>query len=257
MPSVAENLTANCCDEPPKRKLRLLCFHGFRTSGSILAKQIRKWDNSIVDLLDLTFLDAPFPCIGKSDVEGIFPPPYYEWFRFNVEFTEYYGMEECVEYISNYMDKHGPFDGFLGFSQGAILAAALTGLQQKRLALLHHPPLRFVIIISGALFRNEEMMKDCYSEQIKCPSIHFIGTNDWLKDYNKQVLKMFDNPLVIQHGGKHVVPRLGEDDVVTLRNFLLPLLEEASLILPVTKMALANKANILEALSQNEISVLT
>ena len=32
---------------------------------------------------DLVFLDAPFPCQGKSDVDGIFDPPYYEWFQFN------------------------------------------------------------------------------------------------------------------------------------------------------------------------------
>ena len=25
------------------------------------------------------FLDAPFPATGKSDVEGYFGPPYYEW----------------------------------------------------------------------------------------------------------------------------------------------------------------------------------
>ncbi len=28
-------------------------------------------------------LDGPFPCLGKSDVEGYFEGPYYEWFRFN------------------------------------------------------------------------------------------------------------------------------------------------------------------------------
>lgn len=28
-------------------------------------------------------IDAPLPCVGTSDVEGIFDGPYYEWFRFN------------------------------------------------------------------------------------------------------------------------------------------------------------------------------
>ena len=31
-----------------------------------------------------TFLDAPFPCRGRSDVEGIFSPPYYEWFTYDI-----------------------------------------------------------------------------------------------------------------------------------------------------------------------------
>lgn len=45
--------------------------------------QLHKWPKSVIDRLDLVFLDAPFPCQGKSDVEGIFDPPYYEWFQFN------------------------------------------------------------------------------------------------------------------------------------------------------------------------------
>lgn len=66
------------------RKLRLLCLHGFRTSGEIIKKQVTgKWPESVLEKLDLVFVDAPFPCHGKSDVEGIFDPPYYEWFQFN------------------------------------------------------------------------------------------------------------------------------------------------------------------------------
>lgn len=67
-----------------ERKLRLLCLHGFRTSGEIIKKQVTgKWPESVLQKLDLVFVDAPFPCQGKSDVEGIFDPPYYEWFQFN------------------------------------------------------------------------------------------------------------------------------------------------------------------------------
>jgi hypothetical protein len=65
------------------RKPRFLCLHGFRTSGEILKTQVHKWPESALQMLDLVYLDAPFPSQGKSDVEGIFDPPYYEWFQFN------------------------------------------------------------------------------------------------------------------------------------------------------------------------------
>ena len=65
------------------RKPRFLCLHGFRTSADILQKQVGKWPESVLGKIDLVFLDAPFPSLGKSDVEGIFDPPYYEWFQFN------------------------------------------------------------------------------------------------------------------------------------------------------------------------------
>ena len=73
------------------------------------------------------------------------------------DFSEYSNFEECVAYIEDYMVKNGPFDGLLGFSQvrleyitkfllasfsshfdyildltqGAILAAALPGMQAE------------------------------------------------------------------------------------------------------------------------------
>lgn len=65
------------------RNPRILCLHGFRTSGEILKKQVEKWPQSILQNLDLVYPNAPFPAQGKSDVEGIFDPPYYEWFQFN------------------------------------------------------------------------------------------------------------------------------------------------------------------------------
>lgn len=65
------------------KKPRFLCLHGFRTSGEIMKKQVGKWPESVLQKLDLVYLDGPFPALGKSDVEGIFDPPYYEWFQFN------------------------------------------------------------------------------------------------------------------------------------------------------------------------------
>ncbi|MED6196594.1 hypothetical protein PIB30_048930 [Stylosanthes scabra] len=136
------------------KKPRFLCLHGFRTSAEILKKQVNKWPQSVIEKLDLVFLDAPFPCQGKSDVEGIFDPPYYEWFQFNKEFTEYTNFDECLQYIENYMIKHGPFDGLLGFSQGAILSTALPNLQEKGVALTKVPKVKFLMIIGGAKFRS-------------------------------------------------------------------------------------------------------
>lgn len=66
-----------------KRKPKFLCLHGFRTSGHIFKTQMEKWPQFVLDKIDLVFPDAPFPCDGKSEVEGIFDPPYYEWFQFN------------------------------------------------------------------------------------------------------------------------------------------------------------------------------
>ncbi|GLJ12166.1 hypothetical protein SUGI_0185850 [Cryptomeria japonica] len=202
-----------------RKKLRVLCLHGFRTSGSILEKQVGKWDRSVLERLDLCFLDAPFPAEGKSDVEGHFPPPYYEWFQFNREFTEYRNMDKCMSYIEEYMIEHGPFDGLLGFSQGAILSAGLVGLQSKGLALTKVPPLQFVIIVSGGKFKAQQLSQASYSSAIKCPSVHFLGEKDFLRPYGEDLLGSFVDPVVIKHPKAHTVPRLDEEGLKTMSSF--------------------------------------
>ncbi|PNX83117.1 dihydrofolate reductase-like protein, partial [Trifolium pratense] len=63
------------------------------------------------------FPNGKFPAGGKSDIESIFPPPYFEWFQFDKDFTEYTNLDECISYLTEYIIANGPFDGFLGFSQ--------------------------------------------------------------------------------------------------------------------------------------------
>ncbi|PKI62533.1 hypothetical protein CRG98_017054 [Punica granatum] len=154
----------------PERRPRIICLHGFRTSGKILRTLVERWHESILQKLDLVFLDGPYPAQGKSAVEGIFDPPYYEWFQAN---------EECLRYIESYMLENGPFDGFLGFSQGGLLAAALPGIQAQGLALTKVPKIKFLIIISGAKFGGSKfgmppIAANAFSSPIRCPSLHFI-----------------------------------------------------------------------------------
>ena len=66
-----------------QRKPRILCLHGFRTSGAILKKHVEKWPTSVLNRFDFHFMDAPFLSRGKSEVEGLHDPPYFEWFQFH------------------------------------------------------------------------------------------------------------------------------------------------------------------------------
>ncbi|KAH0684859.1 hypothetical protein KY290_023763 [Solanum tuberosum] len=204
-----------------QRKPRFLCLHGFRTSGAILKTQIfDKWPTQVVDKLDLVFVDAPFPSQGKSEVEGIFDPPYYEWFQFNKEFTEYENFDKCLEYIEECMIKHGPFDGLLGFSQGAILSGGLSGLQAKEVGLTKVPKIKNLIIIGGAKFQNESVAEKAYSSAITCPSLHFLGEKDYLKKYGIELLESCVDPVVIHHPRGHTIPRFDEKGLESMLSFI-------------------------------------
>jgi hypothetical protein len=89
---------------------------------------------------------------------------------------EYRNFDECLAYIEELMIKDGPFDGLMGFSQGAILSAALPGLQERGLALTRVPKIKYLIIIGGAKFQSPTLAEKAYANKIICPSLHFIGT---------------------------------------------------------------------------------
>ncbi|KAH9329945.1 hypothetical protein KI387_002053, partial [Taxus chinensis] len=207
-------------------KLRVLCTYGFRTSGDILQKQISRWDSSITDKFDMHFLDGPLPATGKSEVEGIFPPPYYERFQYNKDFTEFNNLDKAFSLIVDYMEKNGPFDGLLGFSQGAMLCAAVVCYQPKGAMLRNHPPISFIISISGVKFRDREMSAFLYPPHIKCPSVHVTGAKDYVKELSQELIQAFENPLVIRHPHGHVVPKLDGQAVREVNQFIESLMQK-------------------------------
>ncbi|XP_016571524.2 uncharacterized protein LOC107869498 isoform X3 [Capsicum annuum] len=161
-----------------KKLPRFLCLHGFRTSGAILKKQIfDNWPARVVDKLDLVFVDAPFPCQGKSEVEGMFEPPYFEWYQFN---------------------------------KGAVISGGLRGLQDKGVGLTKVQKIKYLIIIGGAKFQNESVAVKAYSSPITCPSVHFLGEQDYLKKYGMELLDLYVDPVIIHHPQGHTIPRLGQ-----------------------------------------------
>nr|CAB3455355.1 unnamed protein product [Digitaria exilis] len=210
----------------PDKKAKILCLHGFRTSGSFLKKQISKWHPSIFQQFDMVFPDGSFPAGGKSEIEGIFPPPYFEWFQFNKEFTEYTNLDECISYLCDYMVKNGPFEGLLGFSQGATLSALLIGYQAQGKVLSDHPPIKFMISISGSKFRDPSICDIAYKDPIKVKSVHFIGEKDWLKVPSEELASAFDGPLIIRHPQGHTVPRLDDASVKQLYEWSSNILED-------------------------------
>jgi predicted esterase len=151
-------------------KPRILCLHGWRTNGEILSMQMAALQANTS--MDCVFIDAPFPGRGEPD-KGIalFYPdrPYYEWFYRSkkVETTsddadttssnqlkasaKYENLEESIKFLTDHLDAHGPYDGILGFSQGACMVTRLVKRQEQLPSLPSSTNriFKFVILIGG------------------------------------------------------------------------------------------------------------
>uniref|UniRef100_M1B5X4 Serine hydrolase domain-containing protein n=1 Tax=Solanum tuberosum TaxID=4113 RepID=M1B5X4_SOLTU len=165
-----------------EKKPRVMCLHGHATSANILKKELELgWPQYLLDKLDLVFLDAPFLLQDKVDAHDIFYPPYYEWFQATEDYKEIYNFEECIQYVEANMVKYGPFDGVLGLSQGAVVAASMPGMQRDRVALTKVPKIKFVMLIAGSKFGGislgcPKLASNAFAYPIECTSLHFIGT---------------------------------------------------------------------------------
>jgi len=117
------------------------------------------------------------------------------------------GYEESLELVVHVITNQGPFDGVLGFSQGAALVSLLCQLQQDNPKLFGHCSFKFAIFVSG--FKSlVKPHKSHYGAAIQLPSFHTIGTADQVipAHSSEELSQHFLSPVNYLHNGGHYIP---------------------------------------------------
>ena len=135
-----------------------------------------------------------------------------EWGRF----------DETVEYIERAFQEHGPFDGVLGFSQGACVVGVLCAMLESG-KLPAGIKFDFAVLISGFLPRDSKYRSIIAPPQlIKVPSLHILDKTDDVVEPERsmKVAELFQNAIVVQHEKGHMVP---SDKIVrdAIKDFVL------------------------------------
>ncbi|GIL60114.1 hypothetical protein Vafri_14749 [Volvox africanus] len=218
---------------PNTGRQRVLCIHSFRTSGKIFQQQLQRAGllEALSDLVEFVFVDAPHPASGPipRDVRPYFEGPYYEWFTAEsvgdrVEFDEA-KMKASERFLMALLAQQGPFDGLIGFSQGAAMSGALVALQRSglRAELSTLRPLRFCILFAGLKSRHPDHLAafDALSGKVPCPSLHVFGDKDALKNpHCTELADSFRSATVLLHQRGHVIPVLHEPQLAIMRAFI-------------------------------------
>lgn len=250
---------------PPQVKLKILALHGFRTSAKILQSQVAL-SGGLKRILDeeaeVSYVEAPHPASGPAypEVESFFPGlPYFEWWHATKVTTgevgsgvkdgtpmsekmelmpewTYSGVEEGLDHLEKYLEAHGPFDGLMGFSQGASVCALMVMLQREGLRFQKFPRFNFAILIAGGKYMFEAY-SPVYARACEAPSTRpllssasavigeeedpggpvplswchtcmMIGDDDPLKGWSEELCACFEAPLLLRHPQGHVVPKL-------------------------------------------------
>ncbi|WOL03251.1 rhodanese-like domain-containing protein 6 isoform X3 [Canna indica] len=117
-----------------------------------------------------------------------------------------YGFEASYEYLEDVILHMGPFDGVLGFSQGAAMTALFCQQQQRSRSVVDF---RFVILCSGFVAHPRESS----DELIRCPSLHCFGRSQGqdrqiANQASSELADMFDKgcSVIIEHEMGHIIP---------------------------------------------------
>ena len=117
---------------PPQPKLKLLCLHGYAQNGQFFRERTGAVRKQLKSVCEFTFLDAPRPATGEflGQIDEATRGAPLGWYNTRdgnrpALSSAYAGLDESLELIRQTCQRQGPFDGVLGFSQGATLAALL------------------------------------------------------------------------------------------------------------------------------------
>lgn len=204
--------------------LRVLCIHGYRQNASSFREKTGALRKLLKKQVELIYASAPHRiqkvCDSSQEEENDRVPggevdPRGWWFSdtqarsFNAgeQCQVSLGLEESVEAVRGAVRDHGPFDGILGFSQGAALVAMLCSLQTQKL----EPEFRFrfAILVAGfpSACKEHEQFYDAASPLV-IPSLHVFGLEDRVipDSMSRELLPFFKDPLILTHPGGHFVP---------------------------------------------------
>ncbi|XP_014472000.1 PREDICTED: UPF0483 protein CG5412 [Dinoponera quadriceps] len=209
-------------------KLRILALHGYTQSDVIFSAKLGALRKGFKKEIDFTFIKAPHE-VPSTNGNG------YGWW-FNTE-DHYYkatvpsdlcvGFTDSVNLIKKVFLEQGPFDGILGFSQGAAFVSILCAMKKKQLLEIEF---NFVIIISG--FKSLSVPHSIYyDEEIDTPSLHIYGKNDQVipTEMAEQISRSFTNKEELYHEGGHYIP--GRKDIY--RNFIMKMLVNKNSIMKI------------------------
>uniref|UniRef100_A0A8C3EXQ8 Esterase OVCA2 n=1 Tax=Chrysemys picta bellii TaxID=8478 RepID=A0A8C3EXQ8_CHRPI len=204
-----------------KRPLRLLGLHGYRQNQRSFHERTGALRKALRGRAELVSVSAPHPVPGPAAEHGNgagrspepqdaeprgwwFSRPREETFDALEEAAACKGLDESLDTVARALAEHGPFDGLLGFSQGAALAALVCALQQRGDARF---PFEFAILVAGFKSRAAPH-SSYYREPIAVPSLHVLGDTDRVipPGLSRELASHFVGPAVLTHPGGHFVP---------------------------------------------------
>ncbi|KAL2140983.1 hypothetical protein VTI28DRAFT_2988 [Corynascus sepedonium] len=188
-------------------KIRVLGLHGMGTSGTIFRTQTSAFRQKLPVNFVFEFLDAPYHVTAAPATDIFFKSDHHLgwWEAPTIE-----NIRNAHRLLDEHLEKHGPYDILMGFSQGCSLIASYLLYHTRRTP---NAPLRFkaVLFICGGIpFPMLEHLGIEVSEEAKKIN---QKTSELLRNRTQSLQRMAEQHKDIKPG--HATPW---DDVTGLQH---------------------------------------
>jgi len=191
----------------------LLAFHGFTMNAECMRAALEPIALALAPRVEVVCLNAPHACAPAS-VERLYrgsnakrlPPPHLSWWDASDDGLTYRGWEDSRDLVREALDRYAPAS-ILGFSQGAILAAAVAALAHAG----ELPNVRSAVLVAGRKPRAA-LLQGAFLEPIAVPSLHVWGERDALSGpHGQELAQLFAEAgrEIVTWPGGHALPTKG------------------------------------------------
>jgi predicted esterase len=189
--------------------LRVLCLHGYTQTAKSFQKVLSlTFLPQTSHLASFVFVDAPHAAREARGGRTWWHPEQVQSETGSSRRWLYTGWEASVEYIRQIAARQGPFDGILGFSQGACVTAALAAEATRPES---DPAVRFKfgVMVGGFSYRGQGAGALFKHRPLRMPSLHVYGARDKIvkPTSSAELARLFDAPSVHEHSGGHAFPQ--------------------------------------------------
>ncbi|KAF2022334.1 FSH1-domain-containing protein [Aaosphaeria arxii CBS 175.79] len=230
---------------PPTRPIKLLMIHGYTQSGPLFYAKTRALEKILIKSfpagvslhyptgpIRLSPADEPFLATrdgGETPEDEI---DAWAWWKKKGQGDQYVyeGLDRGFAQLATALKEEGPFDGVIGFSQGAcatgLLASALEPGRKEVFEKLQkeggiefpsslldasgetiHPPFKFAVSYSGFAPVGVDAYRAFFEPKIKTPLLHFIGCLDTVVEEKRSLayIDTCEQPATLYHPGGHIL----------------------------------------------------
>ncbi|XP_039496002.1 esterase CG5412 [Drosophila santomea] len=211
-------------------KVRVLCLHGYRQNGETFKSKLGSFRKFANKYAEFVFITAPH--VAKAQESAAEPVPEQRSWWANKDDGSFkgtnkggpaFGFQESLRSVEEAWRTQGPFQGLLGFSQGACFVGLICGLAKKKLTSIRP---EFAVLASGFLSGSLVHMS-AYEEAINIPTLHIYGQTDEIipKEMSESLTAHFKNAEVLEHTGGHYFPATAQQKQIFI-NFFQDRLQE-------------------------------